>query len=256
MDNLLHPITARVAAFGCFLLVSACDGPERFTWENHPTLSWDDFRGTSEKFEPGVAAATHSGLTVASICKGGTLDVWVTAYFSPTRSWVRPNRKDLLLLEHEQGHFDITELYARKLRQAILYASIRCEPRAQADAAATRIMDQLKMDTIAAHEQYDTDTKGATDPMALAAASNSIANELASLDSFKFHQADCSETFFRDVFESARRAACKEQIRDCYNYCTKTSDMNQRASCYRGCAYSASNCRQCLQSLEKAVLEK
>jgi hypothetical protein len=114
----------------------------------------------------------------------------------------------------------------------------------------------LKMEHRAAHEQYDTDTKDGTDAMAQAAASNSIANELASLDEFRFRQTDCSETFFRDVFESDRRAACKDKIRDCYNYCTKTSNMNQRASCYQSCAYSASNCLQCLQSLERAVLEK
>jgi hypothetical protein len=109
-------------------------------------------------------------------------------------SWVRPNRKNpkakRLLLKHEQGHFDITELYARKLKKAILDASIRCENIAQANdqdevSRATRIIDQLKMDYTAAHERYDTDTNGGTDPIAQAAASNSIANELASLDLYK-----------------------------------------------------------------------
>ena len=51
MDNLLQSITTRVAAFGCFLLVSACDGPENFSWENHPTLSWEDFIPLPEPIE-------------------------------------------------------------------------------------------------------------------------------------------------------------------------------------------------------------
>ncbi len=179
MDNLLQPITACVAAFGCLLLVSACDGPEKFSWENHPTLSWNDFRGTNVRFEPGFAAVTHSGFTAVSNCIDGTLDVRVTAEFYVLTSWVRPNRKTPLVLKHEQGHFDITELYARKVTKAIRNARISCENMAQA-AAVERIADQLKMDLRAAQKQYDTSTKGGPepDPIAQAAASNSIANEL------------------------------------------------------------------------------
>ena len=187
MDNLLQPITVCVAAFGCLLLVSACDGPEKFSWENHPTLSWNDFRGTNVRFEPGFAAVTHSGFTAVSNCIDGTLDVRVTAEFYVLTSWVRPNRKTPLVLKHEQGHFDITELYARKRIKAIRDARISCENMAQAVAAVERITDQSAMDTRAAHKQYDTATKGERepDPIAQAAASNSIANELASLDSYK-----------------------------------------------------------------------
>src|SRR5262245_37151039 len=179
MDNLLQPITARVAAFGCFLLVSACDGPEKFSWENHPTLSWDDFRGTNARFTPGAAAATHSKLVIAvSNCIDETLDMRFTAEFYVLTSWVRPNRKTPLVLKHEQGHFDITELYARKLTKAISDARISCENMAQAVAAVVSITDQLVKDLRAAHNQYDTATKGGwePDPIAQAAASNSIAN--------------------------------------------------------------------------------
>lgn len=43
----------------------------------------------------------------------------VYAYFSPRQSWYHKDMADDHLLSHEQLHFDITELYARKLRKKI-----------------------------------------------------------------------------------------------------------------------------------------
>lgn len=37
----------------------------------------------------------------------------------PKQSWVKPDRKTPELLRHEQGHFDIGEIYARKIRTAL-----------------------------------------------------------------------------------------------------------------------------------------
>jgi hypothetical protein len=175
MDNLLHSITARVAAFGCFLLVSACDGLENFSWENHPTLSWDDFRGTG--FKPGFAAETYSGLTRALICKGGTLDVSVAAEFWPFTSWVRPDRKgDLLLLKHEQGHFDITNVMARNARESIKLkaagltvketgcgdAAARDAARGTYDTNVSSVLRQLGNDWMATKDRAQQDYDGQT----------------------------------------------------------------------------------------------
>lgn len=158
-----------------------------FTWVEHPTLTWDDFKGRPLKFAPKPDAETDSGLTgIKFVCnKNGMLDVNVEARFNPAGSWVRATAKTAALLKHEQGHFDITELYARKLRKAIRDAKINCEDKAKAEAAGRKIVDQLEKDYEAAETKYDTDTKDGTDATAQSAASNMIANDLAALSAYK-----------------------------------------------------------------------
>ena len=37
------------------------------------------------------------------------------AYLQPDKSYVKPTAKEAALLKHEQGHFDIAEIFARQL---------------------------------------------------------------------------------------------------------------------------------------------
>ena len=47
------------------------------------------------------------------------LDFEVNAFFYPNESWYKPDVCNNLILSHEQLHFDITELHARKFRQMV-----------------------------------------------------------------------------------------------------------------------------------------
>ncbi len=91
-------------------------------WDKHDGLMWSDFSG-----EPNTGsqyhASTQSGVQYASSWSGAgneiTLTFTVFAYFDPDRSWVKPWKGTDRLLEHEQLHFDISELHARKLKQTL-----------------------------------------------------------------------------------------------------------------------------------------
>jgi predicted secreted Zn-dependent protease len=85
------------------------------------------------------------------------------------------------LLSHEQGHFDITELYARKMRRAIRDAKIGCEDDRRAEAAGKRIFAELDREWEKAEKQYDADTKDGTDGVREKEAVERIARELAEL---------------------------------------------------------------------------
>lgn len=52
-------------------------------------------------------------------CTLDSIHVTVTAQCSPNKSWKHRENLGTYLLQHEQGHFDIAELYARKLRKDI-----------------------------------------------------------------------------------------------------------------------------------------
>jgi hypothetical protein len=85
-------------------------------WNEFYTLTWDDFQG-----QPTAESIGDAGSVVQIkakpfyVKKKIVYDVY--AYFNKKKSWAS-DQSDLLL-KHEQLHFDIAELYARKIRKQI-----------------------------------------------------------------------------------------------------------------------------------------
>jgi len=95
---------------------------EKIPWEEGVSLTWNDFKAKSpenSKFK----ANTNTGITYSwglRVEKGNeTLTYEVNSFFFPKLSWVEKGSKNNHLLQHEQTHFDITELHVRKLRKGI-----------------------------------------------------------------------------------------------------------------------------------------
>jgi predicted secreted Zn-dependent protease len=92
-------------------------------WDNKRRLTWADFKAavpeSSSKFS--VAATTACEITVES----NVLNVFkkpkffATNKFSCYASWVKPGQINDSLLKHEQCHFDIAEVYRRKLQKQL-----------------------------------------------------------------------------------------------------------------------------------------
>ena len=91
---------------------------ERISWNEHVKLSWSDFQGRPSAHDAFHAQA-HCELDAGFTFDGATADINVTAYFLPKASWTIITT-DSLLLDHEQLHFTIAELFARKLRKMLL----------------------------------------------------------------------------------------------------------------------------------------
>ena len=92
--------------------------PAEFQWDANRKLSWDDFRGDAMPETERSAAATHCGIGFKTKTEGPDKKQKVVVYntFYTSKSWVRPDAKKPSILEHEQGHFDLCEIYTRKLR--------------------------------------------------------------------------------------------------------------------------------------------
>ena len=92
---------------------------DEFQWNEHSKLTWNDFRGPVKAATEESAAAMHCGIgfTTTTGSPGGKLQITVYNTFYTNRSWVRPDTKIPELLNHEQGHFDLCEIYTRKLRR-------------------------------------------------------------------------------------------------------------------------------------------
>lgn len=111
-------------ALVCFLILSGSNlsiaqEQEKLAWENDRLLSWTDFKAAPKENIP-YSANTNSGLSYSwnySTATGeAILEHEVHSNFYPNLSWVKAIHNKEYLLAHEQLHFDITELHARKLR--------------------------------------------------------------------------------------------------------------------------------------------
>src|SRR6218665_2010601 len=83
-------------------------------WIKDRKLTWDDFKGVPDTNSIG-GAATYSGFVTKSRYTSDTsVSVVISAVFYKKESWKKTQYQTVLSLQHEQGHFDITEVFARK----------------------------------------------------------------------------------------------------------------------------------------------
>lgn len=107
--------------FTLLFLLLYCSSPnsESFIrWKSTNQLRWSQFKGNPDP-KSSFYAFAYSGVNYEFewVDYHTHLNIsWnVFSYFNSDSSWVKDNKESDFLLKHEQGHFDITELYARKL---------------------------------------------------------------------------------------------------------------------------------------------
>lgn len=111
----MHKI-ALILAFITLPILGICQGEaeELLDWKNTKKLSWADYKGEPVAGSDAAAATTtYLGIEYQIDDKGFTYKI--QCRFSKTKSWGRS--RTVYILEHEQGHFDIAEIFARKLNK-------------------------------------------------------------------------------------------------------------------------------------------
>ncbi|WP_210465070.1 DUF922 domain-containing protein [Rufibacter roseolus] len=86
-------------------------------WTVQKRLTWDDFAGSPAPTNQ-HHALTSTNMEMKVKCENNQLKFKVEAVFNPKESWTR-NKTSVMLLAHEQLHFDLTELHARQLRKRL-----------------------------------------------------------------------------------------------------------------------------------------
>ncbi|HWJ90170.1 MAG TPA: DUF922 domain-containing protein [Flavisolibacter sp.] len=92
------------------------ESEEFIPWTFTQKLTWDDFQCEPRRGTDAVAS-TSTSLGIAYQMVNGKLTYHITCNFSKIKSWGL--MKTDYILAHEQGHFDITEIFARKLNEAL-----------------------------------------------------------------------------------------------------------------------------------------
>lgn len=128
-------------------------------WKKTRLLTWDDFKGRPEKRF--AVASTHYVLYRYVSEDNGKIYAHVLSCFLPKESWKRKNYSDEYILRHEQKHFDIVELYARKLRKVLTTISVKNEEDAEEKLDALYKIYDKKMDVF--QNLYDDETNNSMD---------------------------------------------------------------------------------------------
>jgi len=89
-------------------------------WESSQKLNWTDFQARNPS-NAGVHAYSMVGISFAVLFNTETaVEVGVYGYFQKESSWVQSGQQTSHLLNHEQLHFDICEIYRRILKKRIM----------------------------------------------------------------------------------------------------------------------------------------
>jgi Bacterial protein of unknown function (DUF922) len=97
-----------------FIGFAQTDSEELLRWNANKRLSWSDYKAVPNP-DSDAAASTSTILSIEYKMSSSNFGYSIKSYFSKTRSWGL--HKTAYILSHEQGHFDIAEIFARKLHK-------------------------------------------------------------------------------------------------------------------------------------------
>lgn len=142
------------------LLASDMAPHDAIPWSTARRLVWSDFRGRPP------SGGRESALTAYALfygwrCRGQRFEFLVTAGFLPKQSWVkeavvRDTADSRRVLRHEQTHFDVTEVYARRLRR---YFADLAAPCGKTDAELEALAQRLVQEEKTTQQRYDAETE-------------------------------------------------------------------------------------------------
>lgn len=140
-----------------FLIFLLFQQDEVLVWDDARRLDWNDFQDKPDYAREAVAI-TASGIQYSYSAKLYSDRVEYTttveAQFFPKDSWYKREHANDTILGHEQLHFDLTELYARKLRKEIAFTQFTKNIKVE----IKQIYDRVSKALGNAQNQYDSET--------------------------------------------------------------------------------------------------
>lgn len=156
------------------------------SWRESYKLSWSDFKAKPQN-NGDAAAVTASGITFGFSIRQTdrnqvvSFNTDIHAHFYPEQSWYKVEVADNHILGHEQLHFDITELYARKFRYRISQLRISNGVKKQ----LKKIHNDIKSELSSLQTKYDNETDYSRNYEAQAKWQKIIKAELKTFSKFK-----------------------------------------------------------------------
>lgn len=130
------------------------ESSDTIPWSDEYVLTWDDFQAKPKK---GHFAAALSDISFAIDIHSEQNDlvVVVQTFFNPDKSWVKEEGRNEYLLKHEQCHFDLYEVNARKLRKELQSTRFT---QANVQSTINRIVEKYSKYNESSQAEYDEQT--------------------------------------------------------------------------------------------------
>jgi hypothetical protein len=151
------------------------------SWNEKRPLTWDDFKGAPEE-RFAVASTSYEILRSVAKTSSSSASVKIQAIFFCKSSWKKGKWISEEVLMHEQKHFDIVEIYARKFRRLVQskkYTSGR-ELRRDIDSLYTVIDKELDV----YQDRYDDETESSMNGKKQREWDSKVQKELKSLNDY------------------------------------------------------------------------
>lgn len=137
-----------------FLYSTISTDSHTFAWTKDRKLAWSDFKGKPDKANQS-AALTYTDIKISASLENDIITINVTNLFNGNLSWSK-NKNSEALLAHEQVHFDITEIYTRKIRIAL---NANASEKTLKDGSVNKISTELLKEWKMFQLKYDKETK-------------------------------------------------------------------------------------------------
>lgn len=152
-------------------------------WKQDSLLTKENFKG---KPKGNIPAFACTGIFLHMEESDGTLKFYVEAIFSKSKSFMKES--SVYTLKHEQLHFDIAELCARKFRKALSEKDFRKVKnlREEINKMSTKSGEDMKEE----QNKYDTDTEHGLNAAKQEVWIKNIAERLKELDAYSSTEVD------------------------------------------------------------------
>lgn len=172
----------KVFAVVVLAAVQAASGAQPFAWSAERRLTWSDFLGRPQMGTSAVALTSYR-FTFEGECLVDRFTFRVASLFRPDMSWVKPvllfNAADGdLALQHEQTHFDLSEVHVRRLRRALQELVDPCSKTSEERNDIARRVLQEDAD---AQRRYDEETGHGVDTRQQGRWNEDVRRQLAAL---------------------------------------------------------------------------
>jgi len=165
---------------GLMMMSTGANEPDIIYWSDMEKLEWSDFEGRPRYDYNQVSALTSSGIVDYKGCKDDKIIYKIRAYFEKKNSWVKKEAFTDYHLAHEQLHFDITELFARKLRKMLAQRDFKCGEEAEFETFVKNSLEAWQSN----QKNYDILTRHSMDTLAQREWMYRVNMELSLLDEF------------------------------------------------------------------------
>lgn len=155
----------------------SADGP-LIDWSPERKLTWEDFKSPPDKNSPN-AALTNTAIKIDFSYNNQVLKYHIRCQFDKRNSWGRV--KNDYILSHEQGHFDIGEIYARRLNKALQEYHVHPETLSK---DVNLIYQDIMQQYHDRQDEYDSETKFSIDTTKQSEWLKKIKDELAELSAY------------------------------------------------------------------------